>query len=85
MSYVNCYGSNWFGDGWLSFGVGKSDGTSYRDFCRQVRELTSDALIAAAVHSSPEGSKGLYVVIPRNCESQEYSSAAASDGRAPAL
>lgn len=68
ISYVNCYGSNWFGDGWLSFGVGKSDGASYQDFCRQVRELTGDALIAAAVRSSPEGSKGLYVVLPPECK-----------------
>jgi hypothetical protein len=71
ISYVNCYGSNWFGDGWLSFGVGKSDGASYQDFCRQVRELTSDPLIAAAVRSSPEGSKGLYVVLPSKCETGE--------------
>ena len=71
ISYVSCYGSNWFGDGWLSFGVGKSDGAGYQDFCRQVRELTSDPLIAAAVRSSPEGSKGLYVVLSRKCETQE--------------
>ena len=71
ISFVNCYGSNWFGDGWLSFAVGKSDGATYQDFCRQVRALTSDALVAAAVRSSPEGSKGLYVVLPPKCETGE--------------
>jgi len=71
ISHVSCYKSNWFGDGWLSFGVGKSEGATYQDFCRQVRELTSDALIAAAVRGSPEGSKGLYVVLTKKCESEE--------------
>jgi hypothetical protein len=71
VSFVNCYKSNWFGDGWLSFGVGKRDGASYLDFCRQVRELTSDPLFAAAVRDSPEGSKGLYVVLPPKCETGE--------------
>jgi hypothetical protein len=68
ISFVNCYKSNWFGDGWLSFGVGRSDAANYPDFCRQVRELTSDPLFAAAVRGSPEGSKGLYVVLPPKCE-----------------
>lgn len=71
ISFVNCYKSNWFGDGWLSFGVGKSDGANYLDYCRQVRELTSDPLFAAAVRGSPEGSKGLYVLLPPKCETGE--------------
>jgi hypothetical protein len=71
ISNVNCDMSNWYGDGWLSFGVGKADGASYQEFCRQVRELTNDAVFAAAVRASPEGSKGLYVLLTKKCESQE--------------
>jgi hypothetical protein len=53
ISPANCYKSNWFGDGWSSLGVGKSDGANYADFCWLGRELTGDALIAAAVRDSP--------------------------------
>jgi hypothetical protein len=68
ISKVSCQMSNWFGDVWLSVAVGKSDGASYQDFCRQTQELTKDAILAAVVRASPEGSKGLYVLLPPKCE-----------------
>jgi hypothetical protein len=70
ISGVSCELSNWFGDAWLSLGVRKSGDASYQDFCRQVQELTSDAIVAAAVHASPEGTKGLYVLLPPKCRKQ---------------
>jgi hypothetical protein len=71
ISRVSCEISNWFGEVWLSLAVGKSDGASYQDFCRQVQELTKDADVAAVVRGSPEGSKGLYVLLPPACETPQ--------------
>jgi hypothetical protein len=71
ISGINCQISDWYGEGWLSLAVGKSDRASYQDFCRQVQELTGDAVVAAAVRGSLEGSKGLYVLLPPNCATNE--------------
>jgi hypothetical protein len=68
ISRVSCEISNWFGDIWLSLAVSKSDGASYQDFCGQVQDLTKDADVARLVRGSPEGSKGLYVLLPPACE-----------------
>jgi hypothetical protein len=68
ISGVFCEISDWYGDAWLGLAVKKADGVSYQDFCRQVQELTKDADVAAAVRGSPEGSKGLYVLLPPACE-----------------
>jgi hypothetical protein len=68
ISGVFCEISDWYGDGWLSLAVRKADGASYQDFCQQVQELTRDADVAAVVRGSPEGSKGLYVLLPPACK-----------------
>ena len=68
VSRVSCVLSDWYGDVWLSLAVMKADGPGYQDFCRQVQELTKDADVAAVVRGSPEGSKGLYVLLPPACE-----------------
>jgi hypothetical protein len=51
-----------------SLAVAKSADASYQDFCREVQELTRDADVAAMVRGSPEGSKGLYILLPTKCE-----------------
>ena len=57
ISNVHCQISNWFGDLWLSLAVRKADGASYPDFCRQVKDLTGDADVAAAVRGSAAARK----------------------------
>ena len=66
---VSCEISDWYGDVWLSLAVEKAYGAGYQDFCRQVQELTKNVDVAAVVRGSPEGSKGLYVLLPPACES----------------
>jgi hypothetical protein len=44
---------------------------SYEDFCREAQELANDADVAALVRASPEGLKGLYVLLPTKCETHE--------------
>jgi hypothetical protein len=56
-----------FGDVWLALAVAKAADASYQDFCREVQELTKDADVAALVRRSPEGSKGLYILLPTKC------------------
>jgi hypothetical protein len=51
-----------------SLAVAKSADASYKDFCREVQELTRDADVAAMVRGSPEASKGLYILLPTKCE-----------------
>jgi hypothetical protein len=68
VSRVTCAISDWYGDVWLSLAVIKADGAGYQDFCRQVQELTKNADVAAAARGSPEGLKGLYVLLPPECE-----------------
>jgi hypothetical protein len=58
-------------DGWLAFAVAKSADASYQDFCGEVKDLTKDPEVAALVRGSPEGSKGLYVLLPTKCEVHE--------------
>jgi len=55
VSRVFCAVSDWYGDVWLSLAVEKADGAGTLDFCRQVRELTKDADVAAAVRGRIEG------------------------------
>ena len=52
---------------WAFFFVQKANGASYQDFCRQVQALTRDADITMAVRFSPEGTKGLYILLPPQC------------------
>jgi len=68
---VFCDTSFLFGDLWLAFAAAKSAEASYRDFCQQVQELIRDADVAALVRGSPEGSKGLYILLPPQCEAHE--------------
>ena len=70
ISRVSCEVDNWYGDTWLSLGVLKSEAASYQEFCRQAPELTKDPIVAALVRSIPEGKNGLYVLLPRQCETQ---------------
>jgi len=35
---------------------------------RGIHKLTRDADVAAMVRGSPEGSKGLYILLPTKCE-----------------
>ena len=68
ITRVFCDTSLLFGDLWLAFAVAKSADASYQDFCRQVQQLTKDADVAALVRGSLEGSKGLYILLPPQCE-----------------
>jgi len=68
ISHVSCQLSDWYGEGWLSLSARKSDGASYQDFCRQAQQLVNDTLVAAVVGGSPEGSKGLYILLPPACQ-----------------
>jgi hypothetical protein len=60
-----------FGDVWLALAIAKSTEASYEDFCREAQELANDADVAALVRASPEGLKGLYVLLPTKCETHE--------------
>jgi hypothetical protein len=71
IASVFCDTSLLFGYLWLAFAVAKSADASYQDFCRQVQELTKDADVAALVRGSLEGPKGLYILLPPQCESLE--------------
>jgi hypothetical protein len=68
ITRVFCDTSLLFGDIWLAFAVAKSADASYQDFCRQIQQLTKDADVAALVRGSLEGSKGLYILLPPQCE-----------------
>jgi hypothetical protein len=68
ISGVFCDTSLLFGDLWLGLAVKKSESSSYQDFCRQVQDLTRDSAVVALVRGSPEGSKGLYILLPQQCE-----------------
>lgn len=53
---------------WAVFFVDKkAKDASDRDFCLQVQALIRDPDIATAVHFSPEGTKGLYILLPPWC------------------
>ncbi|WP_213741588.1 hypothetical protein [Bradyrhizobium sp. dw_411] len=71
ISGLFCDTSLLFGDLWLGLAVRKSESSSYENFCRQVQDLTWDADVAALVRGSLEGSKGLYVLLPQQCEPPE--------------
>jgi len=66
ITRVFCDTSFLFGDVWLALAVAKAADASYQDF-REVQELTKDADVAALVRRSPEGSKGLYILLPTKC------------------
>jgi hypothetical protein len=68
ITSVFCDTSFLFGDVWLALAVAKLADASYQDFCREVQELTKDTDVAALVRGSPEGSKGLYILLPTKCE-----------------
>lgn len=59
------------GGPWFRLAITKSDNSSYEEFCHQARDLTHAADIASAVRFSPEGSKGLYVLLPPKCKAEE--------------
>jgi hypothetical protein len=71
ISRMACLTYHYFGGDWFSLTVTKADHSSYSDFCRQARELIQAADIAAVVRDSPEGSKGLYVLLPPKCQTQQ--------------
>jgi hypothetical protein len=68
ITSVFCDISFLFGEVWLALAIAKSADASYQDFCREAHKLTKDADVAALVRGSPEGSKGLYILLPTKCE-----------------
>jgi hypothetical protein len=70
ISRVSCGIYTWYGEYWLGLAILKSDAASDQDFCRQAPELIRDPIVAALARSTPEGMKGLYLLLPRQCEAQ---------------
>ena len=56
---------------WFRLAITKSDAAGYPEFCRQARELVHVAEIDTIVRFSPEGSKGLYVLLPPKCKAED--------------
>jgi hypothetical protein len=71
IARASCSTSNRFGEIWLTLALRKAENTSYSDFCRQVLELSRDDDIATAARFSPDGSKGLYVLVPPACKERD--------------
>jgi hypothetical protein len=67
----SCLTSDEFGDVWLTLALRKAEGTSCSEFCRQVIELSRDDDIATTARFSPDGSNGLYVLLPPACNPPE--------------
>jgi hypothetical protein len=71
IARASCSSSDYFGDIWLRLALRKGESASYPDFCRQVHELSRDTDIATIARFSPDGSKGLYVLLPPTCKASE--------------
>ena len=71
IARASCTAYDDFGDIWFSLALRRSDDASLHEFCKQVQELSRDADLATVVHFSPEGSKGLYVLLPLACKAPE--------------
>jgi len=68
---VSCDTIGSYGGPWFRFAITKSDDATYEEFCRQARDIVRAADIANVVRFSPEGSKGLYVLLPPKCKAEQ--------------
>jgi len=71
IARASCGTYDYFGDVWFTLALRKAESASYPDFCRQVLELSHDADIATVMRFSPDGSKGLYDLLPPACQTSE--------------
>jgi len=58
-------------DAWLGLAVRKSNASGLESFCRQVRALADDPDVQSLVRNTTEKSRGLYVLLPSKCTTQE--------------
>jgi hypothetical protein len=63
-----CLNYNHSDDVWFGLALRKAESASYEEFCQQVRALVNNVDIATVVKFSPEGSKGLYILLPPACK-----------------
>jgi hypothetical protein len=69
---ITCTVNSVFGsDSWLALAVRKSNEAEYRAFCEQMVEFASDDDIVSLTRSTPEQSRGLYVVLSNECEEKK--------------
>ncbi|EJN13438.1 hypothetical protein PMI42_03294 [Bradyrhizobium sp. YR681] len=71
IARASCQTSDKFGEIWLTLAFGKVESASYSEFCRQVLELSRDEDIATTARFSPDGPKGLYVLLPPACKASD--------------
>ncbi|MCS3726484.1 hypothetical protein [Bradyrhizobium betae] len=71
IARASCRTYDHFGDIWFTMPLRKAESASYSDFCRQVLELSRDNDIATVVRFSPDGSKGLYALLPPACKASD--------------
>lgn len=68
IARASCRTYDHFGDVWLTMPIRKAETATYSDFCRQVLALSRDDDMATVTRLSPEGSIGLYVLLPPACK-----------------
>jgi hypothetical protein len=71
IARASCRTYDHFGDIWFTMPLRKAESARYSDFCRQVLELSRDDDIATVARFSPDGSKGLYVLLPPACKASD--------------
>lgn len=71
VARASCRTYDHFGDVWFTMPLRKVESAPYADFCRQVLELSRDDDVATVIRFSPDGSKGLYVLLPPACKASE--------------
>lgn len=68
---ITCF-SHWiFGDSWVGLAIRKSDESKLPDFCREVKALSNTPEIVTLVRDGTDGSIGLYVLLPSECQRNE--------------
>lgn len=71
VARASCRTYDHFGDVWFTLPLRKTESASYSDFCRQVLALSRDDDVATVTRLSPDGSKGLYVLLPPACKAPD--------------
>ncbi|WP_441237496.1 hypothetical protein [Bradyrhizobium sp. 930_D9_N1_4] len=71
IARASCRTYDHFGHIWFTMPLRKAESAPYSDFCRQVLELSRDDDIATVARFSPDGSKGLYVLLPPACKAPD--------------
>ncbi|WP_340672447.1 hypothetical protein [Bradyrhizobium ottawaense] len=71
VARASCRTYDHFGDIWFTMPLRKAESAPYSEFCRQVLELSRDEDIATVARFSPDGSKGLYVLVPPACKAPD--------------